>query len=123
MLVHKVGRDVSVLNDHAEVPGIGFLPVNAFVVHAEQPVVVDTGLSTPDTGFMDALESVIDPRSVRWIWLTHPDRDQIAASLRARSRGHRPERDVNIETGSYPKQTHWSHPLCFVARASSHAPY
>ena len=75
MHVHKVGRDVSVLNDQAEVPGIGFLAVNAFVLHAQQPVVVDTGLGTPDTGFMQALESVIDPASVRWIWLTHPDRD------------------------------------------------
>ncbi len=75
MLVHKVGRDVSVLNDQTEVPGIGFLPVNAFVLHAAEPVVVDTGLGTPGTGFMDALESVIDPVAVRWIWLTHPDRD------------------------------------------------
>ncbi|MCW2632128.1 MAG: flavodoxin protein [Pseudonocardia sp.] len=71
--------DVTVLNDHAEVPGLGFLPVNAFVVHAAEPVVVDTGLSTPDVGFLDALSSVVDPADVRWIWLTHPDRDHTGA--------------------------------------------
>jgi glyoxylase-like metal-dependent hydrolase (beta-lactamase superfamily II) len=75
MQIHRFGHDVSVLNDQAEVPGLGFLPVNAFVIHAEQPLVVDTGLSTPDTGFMDALGSVVDPADVKWIWLTHPDRD------------------------------------------------
>lgn len=75
MEIHRIGRDITVLNDHAEVPGVGFLPVNAFVLHADQPVVVDTGLSVPETGFMDALGSVMSPADVRWIWLTHPDRD------------------------------------------------
>lgn len=72
---HAITPDVTVLSDHAEVPGMGFLPVNAFVLHAEQPVVVDTGLSTPGKDFLSALADVIDPVDVRWIWLTHPDRD------------------------------------------------
>lgn len=75
MQVHRLDSDVTVLNDHIPVPTIGFLPVNAFVLHAAQPVVVDTGLSLPGRGFMDALGSVMDPKDVRWIWLTHPDRD------------------------------------------------
>lgn len=79
MRIHHVARDVTALNDQVEVPGIGFLPVNAFVLHAQQPLVVDTGLSLPDRGFMDALGSVIDPVDVAWIWLTHPDRDHTGA--------------------------------------------
>jgi hypothetical protein len=79
MKIHRIGHDVSVLNDHMEVPGIGFLPVNAFVLHATEPVVVDTGLSLPGRGFMEALGSVIDPQDIRWIWLTHPDRDHTGA--------------------------------------------
>jgi Metallo-beta-lactamase superfamily len=72
---HKVGTDVSVLSDYAEVPGIGFLGVNTFVLHAEQPLVIDTGLSTPDKDFVAELSEVIDPADVRWVWITHPDRD------------------------------------------------
>lgn len=75
MTVHKVGQDISVINDCLEVPGIGFLPVNAFVLHAAEPVVVDTGVGLPDRDFLGTLGSVIDPADVRWIWLTHPDRD------------------------------------------------
>ena len=30
--------------DMAAIPGLGFLPVTAFIIHAEQPVVIDTGL-------------------------------------------------------------------------------
>lgn len=75
MNVNPVGHDITVLSDQLEVPGIGFLPVNAFVLHSTEPVVVDTGLSLPDRHFMEALGSVIDPEDVEWIWLTHPDRD------------------------------------------------
>ncbi|MFC8593309.1 MBL fold metallo-hydrolase [Streptomyces atroolivaceus] len=79
MLTHRLGRDVTVLNDFLPIPGIGFLTVNAFVLHAAEPVVVDTGLSLPDRGFVDALGSVVDVADVRWIWLTHPDRDHTGA--------------------------------------------
>jgi glyoxylase-like metal-dependent hydrolase (beta-lactamase superfamily II) len=79
MRVHRVSRDVSVISDQLPVPGLGFLPVNAYVLRAAEPVVIDTGLSLPDRGFMDALGSVVDPQDVRWIWLTHPDRDHTGA--------------------------------------------
>jgi glyoxylase-like metal-dependent hydrolase (beta-lactamase superfamily II) len=49
--------------------------VNTFVLRAAEPVVV--GL--PGRGLMDALGSVVDPCDVRWIWLTHPDRDHTGA--------------------------------------------
>jgi glyoxylase-like metal-dependent hydrolase (beta-lactamase superfamily II) len=75
MNIYRVGSDVTVLNDQLEIPGIGFLAINAFVLQAAEPVVVDTGLSLPDRHFLDDLGSVIDPQDVRWIWLTHPDRD------------------------------------------------
>jgi hypothetical protein len=72
---YRAHPDVTVLNDYLQVPGLGFLPVNAFVIHAAQPVVVDTGLGLPDRDFLAYLAEVIDPADVRWIWLTHPDRD------------------------------------------------
>lgn len=75
MHTYRLNEHVSVLNDHLEVPGIGFLPINAFVLHAREPVVVDTGLSLPDRDFVGTLSGVIDPATVRWIFLTHPDRD------------------------------------------------
>ena len=75
MQIHKTDQDVTVLNDMTEIPGLGFLPINAFVIHADQPVVIDTGLSTDDKDFVSWLGQVMDPADVRWIWLTHPDRD------------------------------------------------
>ncbi len=75
MRTYRLNEHVTVLNDQLEVPGIGFLPINAFVLHAREPVVVDTGLGLPDRDFVRTLSAVMDPADVRWIWLTHPDRD------------------------------------------------
>lgn len=75
MNTFRVGDDVTVLNDCLEVPGLGFLPVNAYIVHAREPVVVDSGLGLPDRDFLATLREILDSATVRWIWLSHPDRD------------------------------------------------
>jgi hypothetical protein len=36
MHTYRARPDVSVLSDYLEVPGLGFLPGNAFVIHAPQ---------------------------------------------------------------------------------------
>lgn len=110
MRIHRAGRDVSVLSDQLLVPGIGFLPVNAFVLHAAEPVVVDTGLSLPDRRFMDVLGSVVDPRDVRWIWLTHPDRDHTGALFDLLDAAPR-ARLVTTYIGAGILSTQWPVPL------------
>jgi hypothetical protein len=75
MNVNRLNRDITVMADQLEVPGIGHLAVNAFVLHATEPMVIDTGLGLPDRSFVDTLAAAIDPAAVHWIWLTHPDRD------------------------------------------------
>lgn len=67
--------DIFVLPAHFPIPGAGFLPVNAFVIKAREPVLVDTGMGMDSEAFIKALESVIDPRDLRWVWLTHDDAD------------------------------------------------
>jgi glyoxylase-like metal-dependent hydrolase (beta-lactamase superfamily II) len=71
----RLNDDVSVIHDFVEVPGLGCLPVNAFVLHAQEPLVVDTGVSTADRDYVSVLSEVIDPAAVRWVYLTHPDKD------------------------------------------------
>ncbi len=66
---------IEVLPAHFPVPGAGFLPVNAFVIKAKEPVLVDTGMGIDSKEFMEALKSVIDPQDLKWVWLTHDDAD------------------------------------------------
>jgi len=77
----RVTQDIEVLPSNIPVPGMGVLPVNAFVIKAKEPVLVDTGTGMDSDEFMKALESVIDPRELKWIWLTHDDADH-TGSLR-----------------------------------------
>ena len=71
--------DVSAIRDAVEIPGFGALPINAYVLHAEQPLLVDTGQPIRKQEFLDTLGSAIDLADLRWIWITHPDRDHMGA--------------------------------------------
>ncbi|HSK25938.1 MAG TPA: MBL fold metallo-hydrolase [Jiangellales bacterium] len=77
-----VGTDTHVIPTYWPVPGAGVLPMNAFVVGAEEPVLVDTGIGVLGDDFMAALSSVVDPARLRWIWLTHEDRDHTGSLMR-----------------------------------------
>jgi flavorubredoxin len=73
----NVTQDTTIINSYMPVPGFGVLPVNAFVIRAEEPALIDTGLTALRSDFMRELNSVIDPQDLRWIWITHTDPDHI----------------------------------------------
>lgn len=72
---YKPMPEIDVLPAHVPIPNMGFLPVNAFVLKASDPVLIDTGIAGESDDFMKALEAVIDIRDLKWIWLTHDDAD------------------------------------------------
>jgi flavorubredoxin len=76
---NEVARDIDVLTTNFPIPGLGFVPINAFVLHGSEPILVDTGAGVTSEQFMSALRSVIDPGELAWIWLTHPDPDHTGA--------------------------------------------
>jgi len=76
---YKAAPDIDVLTTNFPIPGLGQLAINAFVLHGEVPLLVDTGPVVERESFMTALRSVIDPIDLRWICLTHTDGDHIGA--------------------------------------------
>lgn len=76
------GADTHVLTTYAPLPGLGVVPVNAFLLRARQPVLVDTGVGGLQDGFLRELGALIDPADLRWIWITHADADHVG-NLRA----------------------------------------
>lgn len=72
-----VAPDTHLLPAYLPVPRAGVLPVNAFVITAREPVLIDTGLLALREDFLRALASVIAPEELRWIWLTHMDPDHL----------------------------------------------
>lgn len=67
--------DVRVLPSSQVAPGHGVLPVNAYLVGDESPVLIDTGLPTERDDFLAALWPLVAPRDLEAVFLTHEDAD------------------------------------------------
>jgi flavorubredoxin len=76
---YQAAADTFILPSHFPIPGLGFLPCNAYVLKAAEPVLVDTGLGIDSDDFIKALMSVIDPTDLKWIWITHDDADHVGS--------------------------------------------
>jgi hypothetical protein len=76
---YQSSPDVHVLPTNLALPGVGVLPINAFVLMSEEPVLVDAGIGFDRDDFVAALESIVDPAALRWVWLTHDDADHTGA--------------------------------------------
>jgi flavorubredoxin len=76
---YLAAADIHVLPSYFPIPGMGILPINAFVLKAREPVLVDTGQALVSDQFIKKLSSVIDPPDLRWLFLTHVDPDHIGS--------------------------------------------
>jgi glyoxylase-like metal-dependent hydrolase (beta-lactamase superfamily II) len=72
---YRATGDVYVLPSSQAAPGYGILPVNAFVIRDKAPVLLDTGLGSDRDAFLGSLWGLVEPDDLRWIFLTHEDRD------------------------------------------------
>jgi glyoxylase-like metal-dependent hydrolase (beta-lactamase superfamily II) len=79
---YQAAPDVHVFPANLPLPGVGVLPVNAFLLMAEEPVLIDTGIGVDGGDFMAAVASVVDLRSLKWVWLTHDDADHTGSIQR-----------------------------------------
>ena len=76
---YEAAPGIDVLTSAFPIPGLGSVPINAFVLHGDEPVLVDTGAVVEREQFLETLRTVVDVADLRWIWLTHTDADHIGA--------------------------------------------
>lgn len=80
---YQAAPDVHVLPTSLPLPGTGVvLPINAYVLLADEPVLVDAGIGVDSDEFLDALTSIVDLNALRWVWLTHDDADHTGSIQR-----------------------------------------
>jgi flavorubredoxin len=72
-----VAPDTTTFQSFAPIPGLGILPINAHLIHAREPVLVDTSWVGVSGAYLKALEKVIDPTDLKWIWISHTDLDHV----------------------------------------------
>lgn len=79
---YQAPPDVHVLPSTLTLPAVGTLTINAYVLLADEPVLIDAGIGSDGDEFIDALASIIEPRALRWVWLTHDDADHTGSIQR-----------------------------------------
>lgn len=72
---YQGSSDVYVFPANLSLPGVGVLPVNAYLLMAEEPVLIDTGIGIDTEDFLTAVSSFLPLEQLKWVWLTHDDAD------------------------------------------------
>lgn len=73
--VFQIAPETFIIPFIEEVPGMGFLYSNPAVIRGSQPAVVDTGRLIDRDRYLEALFGLVAPRDLKWIFLSHDDRD------------------------------------------------
>jgi hypothetical protein len=74
-----VAPETYAISAYYPIPGLGILPMSAFVILGKHPIVIDAGPCPLSEQFMARLESILDPRDLQFLWLTHTDADHVGA--------------------------------------------
>ncbi|MFJ4779124.1 MBL fold metallo-hydrolase [Streptomyces sp. NPDC088762] len=72
---YRIAEETFVIPWALEAPPVGHFPMNSMVIRGAEPVLVDTGAPAVRAQWLEAAWSVVDPLDVRWVFLTHDDRD------------------------------------------------
>jgi flavorubredoxin len=71
----RVNGDTYIVTTNFPAGPLGVLPINWYLIEAQEPVLVDTGMPIEREQFLTTLGSLIDPAEIKWIFLTHDDND------------------------------------------------
>jgi hypothetical protein len=72
---YRASDDTYVIPQLFMAPPIGYFYCNSLVIKAKEPVIVDTGTPLGRKDWFERAFELVDPKDVRWIFLSHDDRD------------------------------------------------
>ena len=75
----QINAETTMFTSVVPIPTVGNLAVNSYLIRGKEPTLIDTGITPEVTEFDVALRDLIDPSEIRWIVVTHADRDHVGA--------------------------------------------
>lgn len=83
---YKISREAYVIPESLPVPGVGRLPVNAMVLLGKEPMILDTLAIVHRDIFLEEVFNIVEPEDVRWLFLSHEDRDHSGSIMQIMER-------------------------------------
>ncbi len=83
MSPYEVAQDTFVIPWLLEAPPVGLFCMNSLVIRGREPILVDTGSPANRAEWLENVSNVVDLEDVRWIFLSHDDRDHSGNLLAA----------------------------------------
>jgi len=80
---YQVAEETFVIPWQLEAPPVGFFPMNSLVIRGAEPIIVDTGSPADRADWLRKVSSLVDLDEVRWIYLSHDDRDHSGNLMQA----------------------------------------
>jgi glyoxylase-like metal-dependent hydrolase (beta-lactamase superfamily II) len=74
-----INAETTMFTSVVPIPTVGNLAVNSYLIRGEEPTLIDTGITPEVPEFDVALRELIEPNEIRWIVVTHADRDHVGA--------------------------------------------
>jgi flavorubredoxin len=71
----RVADDTFVIPMPFQIPGFVILYINSMVIRGQEPILVETSAPIVRDDYLQTAFSLVDPRDVKWIFLSHDDRD------------------------------------------------
>ena len=72
---YQVADDTFVIPMSVPIPGHGLAYLSAMVIRGKEPVLVEIGSVVHRDEYFQAAFSIVEPKDVRWIFLSHDGRD------------------------------------------------
>jgi flavorubredoxin len=72
---YRVAEDTYIVPWQLLAPPVGYFCMNSLVIRGTEPTIVDTGAPANRSQWFETVFSLVEPDDVRWIFLSHDDRD------------------------------------------------
>lgn len=83
---YKISHEAYVIPESLPVPGVGKLPVSSMVLLGKEPMILDTLAIVHRDVFLEEVFNIVEPEDVRWLFLSHEDRDHSGSIMQIMER-------------------------------------